>query len=151
MGELTTIAKSILNLTKLGNLQTPTTAPSASDDKVREYAVETLTLGLVWTSFHDAIKEGDGPRVMRYWKLLAILFHHSNRRNYAREAVRLQVQQHYRFSPRQKEQLIWSRFVNTVGLCGRNVSCDLHMEHLNRWVITQHAHGVVKISACIND
>ena len=27
---------------------------------------------------------------------------------------------------------MWSRCVNTHGLPGRNVSCDLHMEHLTR-------------------
>lgn len=29
------------------------------------------------------------------------------------------------------EQLIRSRFVNTHGSCGRNISADLHMENLN--------------------
>ena len=32
------------------------------------------------------------------------------------------------------EQLKWSRFVNTGGLPGHNISCDLHNEHLNRLV-----------------
>ena len=36
------------------------------------------------------------------------------------------------FSPRQSHQLMWSRFVNTHGLSGHNIECDLHMEHLNR-------------------
>ena len=35
-------------------------------------------------------------------------------------------------SPRIAEQLKWSRFINVHGLPGHNVSCDLHMEHLNR-------------------
>ena len=30
------------------------------------------------------------------------------------------------------KQLLWSRFVNLRGGAGRNISCDLHMEHLNR-------------------
>ncbi len=29
-------------------------------------------------------------------------------------------------------QLMWSRFVNTVGRPGCNIPADLHMEHLNR-------------------
>ncbi len=32
------------------------------------------------------------------------------------------------------ELLKWSRFVNVRGLLGHNISCDLHMEHLNRLV-----------------
>ena len=35
-------------------------------------------------------------------------------------------------SKREAEQLKWSRFVNTRGRKGCNVSCDLHIEHLNR-------------------
>lgn len=34
-------------------------------------------------------------------------------------------------SPHLAEQLMWSRFVNVHGLPGHNISCDLHMEHLN--------------------
>ena len=36
--------------------------------------------------------------------------------------------------PLQAEQLIWSRFVNTSGVRGRNISLDLHLEHLNQVV-----------------
>ena len=44
-------------------------------------------LSLIWHSFHDAIKEGGGERIVRYWKLLLIIFKASNHRNYAKEAV----------------------------------------------------------------
>ena len=36
------------------------------------------------------------------------------------------------FCPCLAEQLKWSRFVNVHGLPGHNISCDLHIEHLNR-------------------
>lgn len=39
---------------------------------------------------------------------------------------------YYTFSERQKEQLIWSRCINTTGHPGANILCDLFMEHLNR-------------------
>ena len=42
------------------------------------------------------------------------------------------VQYHFTLSPRYAQQLIWSRTINTHGLPGRNIPCDLHMEHLNR-------------------
>ncbi len=38
----------------------------------------------------------------------------------------------YVLTPRQSKQLMYSRFVNTRGIKGRNIPCDLHMEHLNR-------------------
>ena len=80
----------------------------------------------------DGIKEGDGDRVIRCWKLLMIVFHNSNRKNYAKEAALLLDQYHYLLTSQQAEQVIYSRFVNTAGLPGRNISADLHMEHLNR-------------------
>ena len=43
-------------------------------DKVYLYAMEFLTLALVWHGFHDAIKEGDGNHILRYWKFLLIIF-----------------------------------------------------------------------------
>jgi len=29
-------------------------------------------------------------------------------------------------------QLVWNRTINVHGNSGKNISCDLHMEHLNR-------------------
>ena len=40
-------------------------------DGVHFYSMELLTLSLIWHSFHDAIKEGDGERIVRL-KLLII-------------------------------------------------------------------------------
>ena len=34
--------------------------------------------------------------------------------------------------PHLAEQVKWSRFINVHGLPGHSISCDLHMEHLNR-------------------
>ena len=35
-------------------------------DGVQFYAVDLLTLSLIWHGFHDSIKEGDGDRIIRY-------------------------------------------------------------------------------------
>ena len=96
------------------------------------YAMDFLTLALLWHGFHDSIKEGDGDRILRYWKFLLVAFKSTNHRNYAKEALNLLVQYHYTFSERQKAQLLWSRCINTRGYPGGNITCDLHMEHLNR-------------------
>ena len=56
-------------------------------DGVHFYSMELLTLSLIWHSFHDAIKEGGGECIVRYWKLLLIIFKASNHRNYAKEAL----------------------------------------------------------------
>lgn len=103
-----------------------------SQDGVYRYAVQVLSLGLLHAEFVDAIREGDGLRVIQCWKYLLPLFKSSNRRNYALEALNLLAQLYIYLPPRQAQQLVWSRFINTHGWKGANVTADLHMEHLNR-------------------
>ncbi len=120
------------------NLPVPdaTTKSSSTPDGVHAYALEVISLGLLWHGFHDAIKEGDGDRVILYWKFLLIVFKAANRPNYGKEAVTLLLQHQHIFSERKRMQLTWSRFVNTKGRTGCNIPCDLHMEHLNRRIKT---------------
>ena len=47
-------------------------------------------------------------------------------------AIILLIHYHCVLSDRQAAQLKWGRFVNTSGRTGCNISCDLHLEHLNR-------------------
>ena len=102
-----------------------------SKDKVYLYGKKVLNLGILWCAFDDAIKEGDGDRVLRYWKLLLIVFKAKRHTNYSKEAIVLLSQYHCRLSGRKAAQLKWSRFINTKGIAGGNISCDLHLEHLN--------------------
>ncbi len=111
-------------------------ATEKCDDRVHLYAVEVLSLGLLWHGFHDAIREGDGDRILRYWKFMLVIFKSTNHRNYAKEAVNLLLQYNYTFSEREKAQLLYSRCVNTRGYPGANIPCDLFMEHLNRTLKT---------------
>ena len=57
------------------------------NDKVHCYAVELLSLSLLWHGFHDACKEADGDRILRYWKFLLVTFKSTNHHKYAKEAV----------------------------------------------------------------
>ena len=101
-------------------------------DHVLSYACEVLTLGLLYLEFVDAIRSGDGSRILRCWKFFLLYFKASNRVNYSIEAFTLLAQERYLFSPRMSMQLKWSRTVNVHGRQGKNISCDLHLEHLNR-------------------
>ena len=103
-----------------------------SDDLVLSYACESLTLGLFLMEFIDAIREGDGLRIVRCWRYFLLLFKTTGRTNYSVEAFTLLAQLHFIFTPRMAHQLVWSRTVNTHGRPGKNIPCDLHMEHLNR-------------------
>ena len=60
-----------------------------STDTVYLYATKVITPGLLWCGFHDAIKEGDGESILRYWKFLLAAFKATGYRNYAKEAVNL--------------------------------------------------------------
>ena len=93
---------------------------------------ELLTLGLFYLECSDAIREGDGLRVLRCWRYLFLLFKASNRTNYTIEAFSFLAQHAFLLPPRIGDQLLWSRFINTHGVPGKNIPCDLHMEHLNR-------------------
>lgn len=105
--------------------------PEVSDDGVYEYACTILSMGLLILEFDDGVREGDGDRVCRVWKYLTLLFSKEGRTKYALEALNLQFQLNG-LPPRQAFEVKWSRFVNSKGGMGKNVSCDLHMEHLNR-------------------
>lgn len=125
-------------------------------DGVFAYASEVLTLSLLYAEFEDAIKEGDGERVVHCRRFFLLIFKPSNRMKYSLEAVKLLVNICV-LPPRLREQLICSRFVNTKGKAGEDKPCDQHMEHLNRTVksvlghqgsnLTQRA--ILRIGKCV--
>ena len=84
-------------------------------DHVFSYAHEVLTLGLLYLEFVDAIRNGDGSRILRCWKFFLLYFKSSNHVNYSIEAFILLVQEKYLFSPRMLMQLKWSQTVNVHG------------------------------------
>ena len=118
------------------NIGTFPQSDTAEDDGVLAYAKEVLSLALLWAEFEDAIREGDGLRVIRCWKFFLPIFKVTNHKNYAIGALNMLIQYNFLLSPRQREQLLWSRFINTSGKPGENKSCDIHMEHINRVVKT---------------
>ena len=111
---------------------TPGKALQTGDsDGVLCYTKEAVTFGLLYAEFEDAIKEGDGARVVRCWRFFLLIFRASNRTKYALEAATLLINLHV-LPQRLAQQIMWSRFVNMSGKAGHNKPCDLHMEHLNR-------------------
>ena len=81
--------------------------------------------------FTDAWSEGDGPRILRCWKVMMLHFYANRNTKYALEALRLQFDL-ASLPPSLVHQLTWGRTVNTHGGSGRNLPCDLHNEHVNR-------------------
>ena len=99
-----------------------------------DYACEVLTLGLFIMNFKDAVRQGDGEHVLLLWKFMLLVFKATGRKNYALEALTLLSQYYILLPPNLAEQLKWSRFINIHGCPGHNISCDLHMEHINKVV-----------------
>ena len=62
-------------------------ADSKSRDKVQEYADELITLGMIFLNYKDAVREGDGKRILIIWKHLLPIFRYSDRRNYSVEIL----------------------------------------------------------------
>ena len=113
------------------SLGTPNYAVS-NNDSISSYAIQLLRIGCLCMEFADAIREGDGERVLRCWRYFVPVFRASHSFNYACESLYFLHQHSFALSPRLSNQLIWGRFVNVHGLPGRNIPLDLHMEHLNR-------------------
>ena len=111
---------------------TPEANYCKTEDNVRRYSTQAISLGIFYLDYSDAIREGDGDRVLRCLRYILPMFISSDRKNYANETMKLLWQHQYALSPRQAAQLISSRFVNVHGLTGQNISADLHMEHLNQ-------------------
>ena len=89
-------------------------------------------MGLMYLEFKDAVREGDGDRVLQCWKFLFLFFRVSGHTNYTLEALNLLSHYYYLLPPGYAEQMKWGRFVNVHGSQGANISADLYMEHLNR-------------------
>ena len=127
------IAESIVN--KFVNISIPDSAVSGNvtnvNDSVYAYATDFLTMALLWHGFHDAIKMGDGNRMLSYWKFLTAIFKDTRHSNYAKEGFLLLAQSSL-LSPRKIAEIKWSRTVNTHGRPGKNIPVDLHLEHLNK-------------------
>ena len=71
---ITSVAELADSVVAESTLFQPGNNVSELSDGVFVYACDVLTLGLLWMGFHDATKEGDGERVMRYWKALLPIF-----------------------------------------------------------------------------
>ena len=79
----------------------------------------------------DAIREGDGPRMINYWKHNLLQYLDLNHQKYLIYTVRLLPAMNGGVSERLREQIVWNRTVNHGGP-GNNISMDLMIEFLNK-------------------
>ncbi|XP_035658071.1 uncharacterized protein LOC118403462 [Branchiostoma floridae] len=105
-------------------------SPSARDHK-KEHTEARLSFGLFLEDMHDAVKEGDGERMIRLYRIALMFYRAYGHTQYAYSTLLLLVQVNAVLSPAEAHGLKWNRFFNGKGGKGRNISCDLHLEHCN--------------------
>ena len=110
---------------------TPKTTPPTHCDLKEEHTVARLGFGFLLMDILDAVKEGDGDRVMQIYKVALHFYKTYGNTNYAYSTFLLTLQVNATLSPRIAHSVKWNRFWNTRGGIGRNIPLDLHLEHLN--------------------
>lgn len=99
------------------------------------YMKASLTFNLLLRTMNDCVKEGDGPRLINAYKVAMLYFKCYSHHKYALSILKLLCT--IKLEPKKAFRLIWSRFVNTKGKKGKNISLDLHQEHLNLFLKEQ--------------
>ncbi len=81
------------------------------NDDMYNYQCSLLEYAMIIMNFFDAIKEGDGKRVIRCWKFqLPYLRNDSGSPKYALEALNIFLQIHGLLPAQDSHSLIWNRF-----------------------------------------
>lgn len=121
---------------KIHGLQPPKSytavAQANEQDTVYNYTHQLLVLLLLRLNHNDAIKLGDGERILRLYKFFCLYFKVSKCPKYAIAALHLQAQVNCLLSPRLAHSLTWNRFVNHQGKLDTNFPMDLDVEHENK-------------------
>ena len=114
----------------------PTDQNPAPKDDIYDYHCGFMNMALLLRNFMDAIKEGDGERIIRCIKMFLLHFKQdgSGSTKYALEALFHLFQLFALLSPRLAERLKWNRTVNNKGCLGCNVAMDLALEHDNHLI-----------------
>lgn len=128
-----------------GNKQQPQSEPSTEpeptisnippqdpqkDDRVLNYGLQVIQLGILLMQLHDTEKEGDGERNLRNAKLLMLYFRSRPRgMKYAFEMMRFITCVKALYTQKVAHRIIHGQFVNWRGGEGKNVANDLKQEH----------------------
>lgn len=108
--------------------------PCSINDHKKGHTEARLSFGFLLSNFLDAVKEGDGERLMRLYKVALLIYKAYGHTQYAYSTFLLTVQVNATLSPRLAHNLTWNRFWNGKGGKGRNIPLDLHLEHLNNFL-----------------
>lgn len=82
----------------------------------------------------DAIREGDGQRLINLHKIALLFFNFHGCTKYSYTTLLLLVKLHVILLKGQVFRSIWNHFFNNHGWKGRNIPLDLCLEHLNNFL-----------------
>ncbi|KAL3889910.1 hypothetical protein ACJMK2_002229 [Sinanodonta woodiana] len=102
----------------------------SNQDHIFEYSKALLWRGLGEMACHDAIREGDGDRIVSHWRHDMIEFFYQHHPKYFVCGYNLLSALNGGMSSHLAHQLRWNRTVNTAGKVGHNLEMD--MEFFNR-------------------
>lgn len=103
-------------------------------DYKKEHTEARLSFGFLLFDMLDAVKEGDGERMIRLYKVALLIYKAYGHTQYAYSTFLLTVQVNATLSPRVAHDVTWNRFWNNGGGKGKNIPLDLHLEHLNNFL-----------------
>ncbi|KAK7136555.1 hypothetical protein R3I93_016781 [Phoxinus phoxinus] len=114
----------------------PVVEPASCDlrDFKKDHTEARLSFGFLLFDMLDAVKEGDGERMIRLYKVATLIYKAYGHTQYAYSTFLLTVQVNATLSPRVAHDVTWNRFWNNRGGKGKNIPLDLHLEHLNNFL-----------------
>lgn len=116
---------------KINAVEEPANEVSHDDDSIYNYHNSRLQMGLLLMNIADAIKEGDGLRLVNCYKFVLLFVYQFNHTKYAYVLLLFFTQIYAFLSEEDSFSLIFNRFINSKGKGGGNIPLDLFMEHLN--------------------
>lgn len=117
----------------LSSLPSPSTT-TVKPDSIKEHSEARLGYSFLLLNMMDAVKEGDGERLMRLYQVALLFFKAYGHSQYAYSTLLLTLQLNITLSPRMAHSLKWNRFWNGRGGSGKNIPLDLHLEHMNNYL-----------------
>jgi len=122
-----------------------TTLPSKNANDMFHYNAATLSEGLFFLNFLDAVSEGDGMRIIRQYKHVMLLCKADDP-----HSVKYVVESLYHLvlsnglSAKEAEIIVWNSTVNNHGGRGKNIPHDLEVEPSNNY--NKQAYGNLGVS-----
>lgn len=122
------------NLFADGELTTETDEKTSSDseDHIFNYGCLHLSLGLLLRDAEDAVKEGDGDRLMTVWKILTFVYRLEGATKYALADLRIQASLLGLLTPKNAHRFKWNRFAGLREGAGTRIARDLRLEQHNK-------------------